>query len=157
MNRKIKDNIFSQDMAVNDMPNTTVHEQMLSLMNVRETTRVHLERATRDVQAMHPESQSYTVSNDEENRHQKRKRGREMDTNNGKSLTKLPPCIICGRNSHDYKQCSLPSHPDKNAENKVPFKDSTKGKLWKASKLGRKYGIVHKFLKLDGNPVHTND
>jgi hypothetical protein len=39
--------------------------------------------------------------------------------------------------------------------NGVPFKDSTKGELWKANKLGGQYGIVHNTLDSEGNPVHT--
>jgi hypothetical protein len=138
MNRKVKNLIFSQDMATNGMANTTVHEPILSLMNVRETITVHIERASRYIQAMHPDSQNYNRDgNDEENsRRKKRKRGKSMDTNDGKSQTLLPPCMICGRNTHYFKKCSLSAHPDRNAENGIPFKDSTNGKLWKKSKLG---------------------
>jgi hypothetical protein len=56
MNKKVKNLIFSQDMATNSMANTTVHEHILSLMNDRETIRVHIERASRYIQAMHPDS-----------------------------------------------------------------------------------------------------
>jgi hypothetical protein len=107
MNKKVKNLIFSQDMATNDMPNTTVHEHILSLMNVRETIRVHIERASRYIQSMHPDShKTFRDSNDEENssKHQKRKRGKEIYLDDkGKSQAPLPPCMICDRNTHDYK------------------------------------------------------
>jgi hypothetical protein len=160
MNKKVKNLIFSQDMAPNGMANTTVHEHILSLMNVRETIRVHIERASRYIRSMHPDSHNtFRDSNAEENssKHQKRKRGKEMYIDDkGKSQAPLPPCMICGHNTHDYKQCSLSIHPDRNAESGVPFTDITNGKLWKASKLGGQYGIVHHTLKLDGNTAHTN-
>jgi hypothetical protein len=99
-------------MATNGMANTIVHKHILSLMNVRETIRVHIERASRYIQAMHPDSQNtFRDSDAEENsKHQKRKRGKEiyLDLDDkGKSQDPLPPCMICGRNTHDYKQYSL--------------------------------------------------
>jgi hypothetical protein len=115
INKKVKHLIFGQDMATNDRPKTTVHEHILSLMNVRETIRVHIKRASRYIQSMHPDNHNtFRDTNAEVNssKHRKRKRGKEVFLDDkGKSQAPLSPCMICGRNTHDYNTLDLEGNP----------------------------------------------
>jgi len=55
-------------------------------------------------------------------------------------------CMSCGRPNHKHMGCYFKHHPDRNPES-VPFKDSVKGKQWKA--LG--YHVLPADLRLDGS------
>jgi hypothetical protein len=67
-------------------------------MNVRETIRVHIERASRYIQSMHPDNHNtFRDSNAEENssKHRKRKRGKEIYLDNeGKSQNPKPLFLL---------------------------------------------------------------
>jgi hypothetical protein len=155
---KIKNTIFSQDMATDPLPSSTVHEFILSLMSVREKMRGDIEGANRYNTAMHPNNNNNNNNNNgndinfAQNKKQRldNRQNNNKNNNNNKQIINL--CFICGRNTHKTRFCTLVGHPDRNQEIGIPFKDSTKGILWKSNANGGPYGLLHAHLKLDGTP-----
>ncbi len=119
----------TREMLTNGMPRTTVQEFIISFLNVRETYRNHFSKIDIYNQGTTSQPKGDSKVNDRPSKEGK-KRKYEGQAPQKKSHT---PCAICGRNNHDKKTCNLESHPDRNAENGVAFKDSTNGKLWKTN------------------------
>jgi hypothetical protein len=132
---KVKHSIFSQDMANNTLPSSTVHEFILSLMSVREKVRGDFEGANRYTNQMHPNNTNNNDNNDngtDINFAQNKRQRLDNRPNHNKNINnynKPNPCYICGRNTHTTRVCPLVKHPDRNQEIGIPFKDSTQGRL----------------------------
>ncbi len=124
---KVKNTIFSQDMATSPLPSSTVHEFILSLMSVREKIRGDIEGANRYNTAMHPNNNNNNNGTDinfAQNKKQRLDNRPNHNKNNNNNNNKLNPCYICGRNTHIMRLCTLIGHPDRNQQFGIPFKDS---------------------------------